>query len=201
MGMFDMPLCGPLPCQKCGKPVDGWQSKDGECLCEEVPCDDRIRHIWSECTKCGLFQGFRRKSVNDPWEPYDALKGDPDPEYDYTPPPPAVSVLMYKNPEGGERPHVVEASSKDIQSKYIRRFSDPTEAMAFKEGIELGLRWKEEGFAGDEKERVAKVGSQDSEGFEEMWEEQFRCTLCEEKDILRGYKFCPNCGAKIEWVK
>lgn len=53
MGMFDH-VRHEEPCPTCGEPLTGWQSKDGDCLLEEVEPLDCVE-FYTICWKCDLF--------------------------------------------------------------------------------------------------------------------------------------------------
>jgi hypothetical protein len=38
----------------------------------------------------------------------------------------------------------------------------------------------------------------ESIGFDELYSEFFECE-CGKSYILKGFKYCPNCGKEIEW--
>lgn len=58
-----------------------------------------------------------------------------------------------------------------------------------------------------ERERLVKdattsavsIGEAQSYGWDEWYGEWFRCPNCEETSIARGFRYCPDCGVKLEW--
>ena len=48
--------------------------------------------------------------------------------------------------------------------------------------------------------KISKIeGSKEQE---EWWCEWFNCPACEKKgEIACNFKYCPNCGVKLEWTK
>lgn len=64
MGMFNWVNVGPKPCWKCGKPVDGWQTKDSARLdmSKVEPAD--IRQFYASCVHCRAWNQYRVKVTN-----------------------------------------------------------------------------------------------------------------------------------------
>ena len=50
MGMFDW-INYEAPCPKCGEILNGWQSKDGACLLEQLEPSD-VMNFYQSCPKC-----------------------------------------------------------------------------------------------------------------------------------------------------
>ena len=46
------------PCKKCGHVLTGWQSKDGECLMNEVEPKD-VRRFYDNCPKCKTWNEYK----------------------------------------------------------------------------------------------------------------------------------------------
>lgn len=60
MGMFDDIIEVPAQqCHGCGAALEGWQSKDGPCRCEELPFW-KVREFYTSCRKCGMWHQFDR---------------------------------------------------------------------------------------------------------------------------------------------
>ena len=38
-------------------------------------------------------------------------------------------------------------------------------------------------------------------GFDEIWTRFYLCPKCGEDNIIRGYKFCPDCGINLKSYK
>ena len=56
MGMFDW-INIKLPCPKCGREIEGFQSKDGECL---LDCLEfwKVDNFYSHCDYCGTIVDY-----------------------------------------------------------------------------------------------------------------------------------------------
>lgn len=71
MGMFDyVVLPEPIPCPKCGAPIKVFQSKDRECLMDNLTPHD-VHRFYTSCDndECNTWVEFRRRSANPatPW--------------------------------------------------------------------------------------------------------------------------------------
>ncbi len=58
MGMFDW-VNYTCNCEVCGCEVDDFQSKDGDCLCQEVKIET-ISNFYGDCPDCGAWVEFHR---------------------------------------------------------------------------------------------------------------------------------------------
>ncbi len=61
MGMFDW-VDFKMDCPGCGKPVGGFQSKDGDCLLETVK-PEAVGHFYTGCDNCDGWIEFHRKEA------------------------------------------------------------------------------------------------------------------------------------------
>jgi len=57
MGMFDHVVYESL-CGKCGKPLSGFQSKDGPCLLETLKPID-VESFHTDCRNCGAWHDYK----------------------------------------------------------------------------------------------------------------------------------------------
>jgi hypothetical protein len=46
-----------------------------------------------------------------------------------------------------------------------------------------------------------KVTVLKSIGWDDMYVEWFKCPKCTETNLLSTFKFCPDCGAPLDWSK
>lgn len=74
MGMFDWIEGVPeMPCPKCGRPLDSWQSKDGPCEMERLHFSE-VDNFYTLCSdRCGEFVEFalpKPPRVPRPFEDY-----------------------------------------------------------------------------------------------------------------------------------
>lgn len=51
------------------------------------------------------------------------------------------------------------------------------------------------------KEEIKVSKTKDDMGKDEWWCNWYRCNNCTKSYIGPGFKFCPNCGLKIKWIK
>ena len=49
--------------------------------------------------------------------------------------------------------------------------------------------------------RLVKIVEDSYESKDEWWGGVYDCPNCKTETIWRDFKYCPNCGYKIEWVK
>jgi len=68
MGMFDYVKFS-MKCPKCGKKVNGFQSKDGECTLNEVEYW-KVRNFYSNCDNCNTWIEFNLKNEKIPISKY-----------------------------------------------------------------------------------------------------------------------------------
>ena len=71
MGMFDY-VKYEAPCQSCGEPVTGFQSKAGDCTLSELTPEELFKidsgaHFYSSCDSCGIWNEYT-------FEPPQAMK-------------------------------------------------------------------------------------------------------------------------------
>ena len=59
MGMYDY-VDYTMPCPTCGNKVDGFQSKDGECLLSKLGIGE-VDNFYTFCRTCGTWIEFNRK--------------------------------------------------------------------------------------------------------------------------------------------
>ncbi len=57
MGMYDY-VEYEAKCKKCGEPLEGFQSKDAECLLETVLPKD-VKDFYTTCEACGQWNEFK----------------------------------------------------------------------------------------------------------------------------------------------
>lgn len=63
MGMFDY-INYECQCPVCHTKVSGFQSKDGDCMMDEIE-PTKVNHFYSICKKCGCWIAFNaKKSTN-----------------------------------------------------------------------------------------------------------------------------------------
>lgn len=55
-------------------------------------------------------------------------------------------------------------------------------------------------------EHIYIVAADANTGYDETWCEWYLCPNCDDKEdvefgcLMRGYKYCPYCGAKLDWI-
>ena len=57
MGLFDY-VGYRGKCYRCGTKINSWQSKDGECLMENISIKD-VRRFYTHCAGCGTWNEYR----------------------------------------------------------------------------------------------------------------------------------------------
>ena len=58
MGMFDYVKCPEVLCPECDRPLEGWQSKGGECVLDTVDFSE-LNNFYTSC-ECGVWIEFNR---------------------------------------------------------------------------------------------------------------------------------------------
>lgn len=64
MGMFDYVNVAAIPCSKCGRPLSGFQSKDGDCMLDVID-PQFVASFYTICDHCGEFVTYARIELPD----------------------------------------------------------------------------------------------------------------------------------------
>jgi len=61
MGMFDNVIYK-ANCKRCGKPLGDFQTKDGDCVLEDLT-PDKISNFYTSCDSCNAWNDFKVNKV------------------------------------------------------------------------------------------------------------------------------------------
>lgn len=64
MGMFDH-ITLKAPCGSCGKEIDGFQSKDSNCVLDHLNFWE-VDNFYTNCNSCGSWNSYSRKDKRQP---------------------------------------------------------------------------------------------------------------------------------------
>lgn len=49
--------------------------------------------------------------------------------------------------------------------------------------------------------KSVSISEEDSQGKDEWWCNWYKCPGCKSTSIAGSFKFCPDCGLKLNWKK